>query len=68
MIFGSLSLFGALATMLLPETMDIPMPQTLEEGNNLGRGQKTCAACVDENENAATDPKEEEIGKIIKIR
>ena len=39
LIFGVLSLVGASAAVLLPETANQPLPQTLSDGNELGRDQ-----------------------------
>ena len=39
LIFGVLSLVGAAAAVLLPETANQPLPQTLSDGNELGVDQ-----------------------------
>ena len=36
-IFGVLSLIAGAATLLLPETMNRELPETLEDGENLGK-------------------------------
>ncbi|XP_072034282.1 organic cation transporter protein-like [Amphiura filiformis] len=38
-IFGVLSLVAGLVTLLLPETMDRDLPETLEDGENLGKAK-----------------------------
>ncbi|KAI8504682.1 hypothetical protein Bbelb_178000 [Branchiostoma belcheri] len=40
LIFGALSVVAGLAAMLLPETLGVPLPDTLEEGENFGKDKK----------------------------
>lgn len=37
LIFGLLSIVGGVVSMILPETVNQPLPETLEEGEELGR-------------------------------
>ena len=39
-ILGLGSLLGAFLSLLLPETADVDLPDTLEEAEQFGRGQK----------------------------
>ena len=41
-IFATLALISGLLTLLLPETLGHPMPQTLEDGENFGKGDIVC--------------------------
>ncbi|CAH1273884.1 SLC22A1 [Branchiostoma lanceolatum] len=41
LVFGLLSTLGGAAVFRLPETFGIPLPDTLEDAENLGRKQKT---------------------------
>jgi hypothetical protein len=47
LIFGILSLIGAASALFLPETVNQPLPQTLKDGNDLGRGQRKLSCCVE---------------------
>lgn len=40
LILGLLGILGGLLSLLLPETLDQELPQTLEDGENFGRNQK----------------------------
>jgi len=43
------SIIAALLTLLLPETLNKEMPQTMEDGEHFGRGDtgyKTCLNCL----------------------
>lgn len=60
-VLGVLSIFGGCLSLLLPETLNHELPQTLADGEEFGRGQSMfdfpcCAKSVD-------DDKDEEIGK-----
>lgn len=37
---GGLSVVGGCITLMLPETMDQDLPQTMEDGENFGKDQK----------------------------
>jgi MFS transporter, OCT family, solute carrier family 22 (organic cation transporter), member 4/5 len=39
-ILGVLAICGSLANMFLPDTLNMPMPQTLEDGENFGKDVK----------------------------
>lgn len=39
-IFGAIAALGAIVALFLPETANIKMPHTFEEGNELGKDQK----------------------------
>ncbi|XP_076042786.1 solute carrier family 22 member 13-like [Oratosquilla oratoria] len=45
MVFGGLSLLGAAVTLLLPETMGVALPQTLEQAEIFCRKSGTCFSC-----------------------
>lgn len=44
-IFGVIALLSGVGVMLLPETMDQPMPQSIADGENFGKGDTCFAAC-----------------------
>ncbi|XP_059474106.1 organic cation transporter protein [Neocloeon triangulifer] len=44
-IFASLALISGALALLLPETLGKPMPQTLEEGEQFGKGDTACSSC-----------------------
>lgn len=41
-ILSGLSVFGAAVSTFLPETLGLPLPQTVEQANQVGYGQKYC--------------------------
>lgn len=45
-IFGVIALLSGVCVMLLPETMDQPMPQSIADGENFGKGDTCFAACL----------------------
>ncbi|XP_034253284.1 organic cation transporter protein [Thrips palmi] len=44
-IFASIAVTSGLLALLLPETLNQPMPQSLEDGERFGQGDTACAAC-----------------------
>lgn len=40
-IFGTIPLIGACLVLLLPETQGFPLPETIEDGENFGKKQKS---------------------------
>lgn len=40
LILGVLGVIGGILCLFLPETLDQELPQTLEDGENFGKGQK----------------------------
>ncbi|KAK3925868.1 Organic cation transporter protein [Frankliniella fusca] len=40
-VIGAVSLLGGLTVLLLPETANVPMPQTIEEGEAMGRKNRS---------------------------
>ena len=61
LIFGSVALIAALLSLLLPETLNKVMPQTLEDGERFGVGDtgfRTCLDCVRGRKGAAHCPAE----------
>ncbi|KAJ3662937.1 hypothetical protein Zmor_007251 [Zophobas morio] len=46
-VFGSLSLFGGVISLVLPETLNKKLPETIEEGEAFGKKLKKC---VDEEQ------------------
>ncbi|XP_068085199.1 organic cation transporter protein-like [Anabrus simplex] len=39
-VLGAIGIFGGALSLYLPETLDQELPQTLQDGENFGRGQK----------------------------
>ena len=71
LIFGSVAMVAAFLALLLPETLHMVMPQTLEEGEAFGVGDIAFRACLtwgrqrrrhatDFYNNSSTPPKEQE--------
>ncbi|KAL1431771.1 hypothetical protein MTO96_013875 [Rhipicephalus appendiculatus] len=56
-IFGVLSVAGGLAILLLPETMNVRLPQTLSEGEDFGKDAQPCS-CVGSRTSAEDDDKQ----------
>lgn len=44
-IFASIAVTSGLLALLLPETLNQPMPQSLEDGERFGQGDTACASC-----------------------
>ncbi|KDR23392.1 Organic cation transporter protein [Zootermopsis nevadensis] len=44
-IFGAIAVISGLLALLLPETLNQPMPQTLEDGEKFGQGDTALNAC-----------------------
>lgn len=44
--FGVVALVSGVLCLFLPETMDQPMPQSLEDGENFGKGDTCFASCL----------------------
>ncbi|KAK2715486.1 organic cation transporter protein-like isoform X3 [Artemia franciscana] len=56
-IFGSVALLSGFLTLFLPETLNKPMPQTMEEGEEYGRGDT--AFSLGKNRSKSTIPTED---------
>ncbi|XP_069696534.1 organic cation transporter protein [Periplaneta americana] len=44
-IFGAIAVISGLLALVLPETLNQPMPQTIEDGENFGKGDTAFNAC-----------------------
>ena len=44
-IFATITVTSGLLSLLLPETLDQPMPQSMEDGERFGQGDTACASC-----------------------
>lgn len=44
-IFGAIAVIAGLLALVLPETLNQPMPQTLEDGEKFGQGDTAFNAC-----------------------
>jgi hypothetical protein len=40
LVLGTLGVVGGLLALFLPETLDKELPQTLQDGENFGKGQR----------------------------
>lgn len=54
-IFGLTSLLAGLLTLLLPETKDKVLPDTIEEGERFGEDEKMMPSCCGRKQNAVYD-------------
>ncbi|XP_059057509.1 organic cation transporter protein isoform X1 [Achroia grisella] len=50
-IFGIVALISGFLCLFLPETMDQPMPQTLADGENFGKGDTCFSSCTGKKRN-----------------
>jgi MFS transporter, OCT family, solute carrier family 22 (organic cation transporter), member 16 len=58
-IFASLALISGALSLLLPETLGKPMPQTLQEGEDFGKGDTACSSCFGKRPRASlADPEQ----------
>lgn len=58
-IFASLALISGALSLLLPETLGKPMPQTLQEGEDFGKGDTACSSCFGKRSKASlADPEQ----------
>lgn len=48
-VFGIISILSGLLCLILPETMGKPMPQTLSDGENFGKGDTCFTSCIGKN-------------------
>ena len=48
-IFGSMALLSGVWTLWLPETMAQPLPESLEDGENFGKGDTCFSNCLPSN-------------------
>ncbi|XP_026294275.1 organic cation transporter protein [Frankliniella occidentalis] len=44
-IFATIAVTSGLLSLLLPETLNQPMPQSMEDGEQFGKGDTACASC-----------------------
>lgn len=44
-IFSTIAITSGLLSLLLPETLNQPMPQSMEDGERFGKGDTACASC-----------------------
>lgn len=52
-VFGFIALLSGFLALYLPETMDQPMPETLEDGENFGKGDTCFASCTGKRKKSA---------------
>lgn len=45
LVFGGVAIFAAILALFLPETLHKDLPQTLEDGENFGKGDTAFASC-----------------------
>ncbi|KAK3925859.1 Organic cation transporter protein [Frankliniella fusca] len=45
-IFATIAVTSGLLSLLLPETLNQPMPQSMEDGETFGQGDTACASCL----------------------
>jgi len=55
-IFATIAITSGLLSLILPETLNKPMLQSMEDGENFGVGDTACNSCFGAKRHAASDP------------
>ena len=56
-VYGVLAFLAGIFSLLLPETLNKKLPETIEDGESFGKGEKRCS-CLSRNKSSDSVPVE----------
>ena len=56
-VYGGLAFLAGIFSLLLPETLNKKLPETIEDGEQFGKGEKRCS-CLSRNKSSDSVPVE----------